>query len=189
MHLQERFVQDGLKALVVLTERVRARLAQGAGRATRNSADFAAVVMLGRGLLSFCGQPEVLAACHPELRAEVAFGLKDSGRVPASDAEEDLGHFLGQDGEWREAEGADAEPDSVWLFGSALWVGVGAKSECRAGGEVDVGGCPAGGRSPQLHRGLGWGSRCLGGCSRCWWRRRTGSMRRRRRCVTLGCIW
>jgi hypothetical protein len=76
MHLEERFIHHSLGAPVVLTERIRTRLTQGAGRATRYSTDFAAVIMLGRDLLSFCAQPDVLAASHPEFRAEIGFGLK-----------------------------------------------------------------------------------------------------------------
>ena len=32
--------------------------------------------------------------------------------------------------------GADAEPDSVWMFGPHLWIGFEAKSESDPGGEV-----------------------------------------------------
>ncbi len=62
MHLQERFLHKSVKALVVLTERIRTRLTQGAGRATRNSADYAAVLMLGRDLANFCADPGVQTA-------------------------------------------------------------------------------------------------------------------------------
>ena len=51
MHLQERFLHDSLAALSVLTERIRTRLTQGTGRATRNSSDYAAVILLGRELV------------------------------------------------------------------------------------------------------------------------------------------
>ena len=35
--------------------------------------------------------------------------------------------------------GADAEPDSLWMFGSALWVGFEAKSEGDPDGEISAG--------------------------------------------------
>jgi len=104
MHLQERFLHESLKALVVLTERIRTRLTQGAGRATRNSADYAAVLMLGRDLASFCAQADVQAASHPEIRAEISFGLDNSRGVPAGEAMENLRHFHEQDVDWRAAE-------------------------------------------------------------------------------------
>lgn len=104
MHLQERFLHESLKALVVLTERIRTRLTQGAGRATRNSADYAAVLILGRDLANFCAQADVQAASHPEIRAEIGFGLDNSRAVPAREAMQNLRHFHEQDEEWRDAE-------------------------------------------------------------------------------------
>jgi hypothetical protein len=104
MHLQERFLHESVKALVVLNERIRTRLTQGAGRATRNSADYAAVLMLGRELANFCAEPAVQAASHPEIRAEICFGLDNSQGVPAREAAENLRHFHDQDPDWRAAE-------------------------------------------------------------------------------------
>jgi hypothetical protein len=104
MDLQERFLHDSVKALAVLTERIRTRLTQGAGRATRNSADYAAVLMLGRDLANFCAEPGVQAASHPEIRAELSFGLDNSRGTQAREAMENLRHFHRQDQDWRVAE-------------------------------------------------------------------------------------
>jgi hypothetical protein len=104
MHLQERFLHESVKALSVLTERIRTRLTQGAGRATRNSADYAAVIMLGRDLANFCAEPGVQAASHPEIRAEICFGLDNSQGTQAREAMRNLRHFHGQDEDWRAAE-------------------------------------------------------------------------------------
>jgi hypothetical protein len=104
MHLQERFIHDGLGAVAVLTERIRTRLTQGAGRATRNSTDYAAVLMVGRELANFCAEADVQAATHPEFRAEIQFGLDNSRAVPAGDALANLAHFRAQDEDWREVE-------------------------------------------------------------------------------------
>jgi hypothetical protein len=104
MHLQERFLHESVRALAVLTERIRTRLTQGAGRATRNGADYAAVLMLGREMAGFCADPAVQAASHPEIRAEISFGLDNSQGVPARDAAENLRHFHEQDEDWRAAE-------------------------------------------------------------------------------------
>ncbi|MFE1830176.1 DEAD/DEAH box helicase family protein [Streptomyces yangpuensis] len=104
-HLQERFLYESVGAHVVLNERIRTRITQGAGRATRNSADYAAVLMLGRDLLNFCMPQEHLAAMHPELRAEIAFGLQYSD-MPMEDVRENLEHFREQDEDWREANQA-----------------------------------------------------------------------------------
>lgn len=104
MHLQERFLHESVKALSVLAERMRTRITQGAGRATRNSTDYAAVIMLGRELAAFCAEPAVQAACHPEIRAEITFGLDNSSGVTAGEATENVRHFLAQDDEWHAAE-------------------------------------------------------------------------------------
>jgi Helicase C-terminal domain len=104
MHLQERFLHDSVGALAVLDERIRARLTQGAGRATRNSADYAAVLMLDRELANFCADPAIQAACHPELRAELSFGLDNSRSTRAGEAMKNLRHFREQDQDWRAAE-------------------------------------------------------------------------------------
>ncbi|MEU7117946.1 DEAD/DEAH box helicase [Streptomyces zaomyceticus] len=104
-HLQERFLYESLGAHVVLNERIRTRITQGAGRATRNSADYAAVLMMGRDLLNFCMPREHLAAMHPELRAEIEFGLEYSD-LPLGEVTENLEHFRAQDEDWREANQA-----------------------------------------------------------------------------------
>ena len=80
------------------------RLTQGAGRATRNSADYAAALMLGHDLANFCAQLGVQSASRPEIRAELCFGLDNSTGMPSPDAMENLRHFLDQDQDWRVAE-------------------------------------------------------------------------------------
>jgi len=101
-HLQERFLYQSLGAHVVLNERIRTRITQGAGRATRNSADYAAVLMLGRDLREFCMLQEHRSAMFPELRAEITFGLEYSD-VSKVEVLENLQHFRGQDEEWQGA--------------------------------------------------------------------------------------
>ena len=105
-HLQERFFHSTLGATRVLQERTRARLVQGAGRATRNPSDFALVVILGRELTSFCGRRDVQAATHPEIQAEIEFGLENSITAVGSEFVANISHFLAQDVLWR----TEAEP-------------------------------------------------------------------------------
>ncbi|MDB1086181.1 DEAD/DEAH box helicase family protein [Streptomyces sp. ACA25] len=73
-HLQERFLYESLGADTVLNERIRTRLIQGAGRATRGSEDRAAIIMLGRDLQQFCATH--LDTMPAEIRAEINFGLE-----------------------------------------------------------------------------------------------------------------
>jgi hypothetical protein len=102
-HLQERFLHDALGARRVLAERIRTRIVQGAGRCTRNLQDYAAVIVRGARLTDFCARDEVQRAMHPELQAEVRFGL-DNSESASVDLLELLDSFLKQDSEWVEAD-------------------------------------------------------------------------------------
>jgi hypothetical protein len=102
-HLQERFLHDTLGARRVLAERIRTRIVQGAGRCTRNVQDYAAVVVRGARLTDFCAREEVLRAMHPELQAELRFGLDNSERANVHLLEL-LNSFLNQDAEWLDAD-------------------------------------------------------------------------------------
>jgi len=106
--LQERFLLTHLGAGGVLRERLRTRLIQGAGRCTRNANDFASVILLGKRVVEFCGRRDVQAATHPEIQAELEFGI-DNSMQPLDDLRTNLEAFLTQeqDDTWRE----QAEPD------------------------------------------------------------------------------
>jgi type III restriction/modification enzyme restriction subunit/RAD3-like DEAD/DEAH box helicase len=101
-HLQERFLFETLGAREALDERIRTRITQGMGRATRNRQDFAAVLLAGQELVSFLSREEVRMSMRPELQAELELGLHyaDNG-VPIADA---LRAFYGQGDEWHESE-------------------------------------------------------------------------------------
>jgi hypothetical protein len=60
--------------------------------------------MLGRDVANFCAKVDVQAALHPEIRAEIAFGLENSKGMPAGEALDNLRHFSAQDADWRDAE-------------------------------------------------------------------------------------
>lgn len=102
--LQERFLANGLGAVDVLQERIRARITQGAGRATRNPTDYAAVLMLGSDLTTFAGRRDVQGALHPELHAEMEFGLAASLENDSTELSNLFDHFLRQSAEWKTAE-------------------------------------------------------------------------------------
>jgi hypothetical protein len=102
--LQERFLHGSLGALEVLQERIRARIVQGAGRATRNSGDYAAVMVLGSDLTSFLTRGDVRAALHPEIQAELEFGLEFSLDYSSTEMADNLRVFGEHDVEWRAVE-------------------------------------------------------------------------------------
>lgn len=108
-NLQERFFSTRVGASALLNDRVMTRLVQAFGRCTRGATDYAAVVALTESLFSFLAAPERRALLHPELQAELHFGLEQSlGRPPAQFLE-NLELFLGQGPEWRDADAAIVE--------------------------------------------------------------------------------
>lgn len=98
--LQEKFLYSSLGAQNVLQERIRARLVQGMGRATRNQHDFSTVVVLGSELTNFMYRPEVLQAFREEIQAEIEFGREESLGRDISDVNENIAAFLEQGDEW-----------------------------------------------------------------------------------------
>lgn len=103
-HLQERFLYEHLGAHRVLSERIRARVVQGAGRCTRNAKDFAAVIVRGASLTEFLSRRENLISMQPELQAEIDFGMRNADTADAPDFLGDLRSFLDQDEDWVQAD-------------------------------------------------------------------------------------
>jgi hypothetical protein len=105
-HLQERFLGSNLRARVALEERIRTRVVQGAGRATRNPSDYAIVLIRGGDLTRYLTSPIIRQALDPDLQAEVDFGLTNSREVANTNLLDNTAIFLEQGDAWRES----AEP-------------------------------------------------------------------------------
>jgi len=104
VNLHERFLWSKLGLTTVLRDRIRTRITQAVGRCTRNSTDYAVVLMVGENLLNFCIKRENRAELHPELRAEMDFGLDNSDTVDIDDLTLLVDLFLDRDPEWNAAE-------------------------------------------------------------------------------------
>lgn len=105
-NLQERFLLSRLAAASLLRDRILTRLTQGVGRCTRSNNDYAVVFLLDRTLVDFLLKTEHRNVLHPELQAELEFGIENSRGKESVGFIELCEVFLSQDEEWREADKA-----------------------------------------------------------------------------------
>lgn len=105
-NLQERFFVLRVTAQLLLDDRILTRLVQGFGRCTRSPNDYAAVIILGENLNNYLFKKERREFFHPEIQAELEFGLEQSKAATAAGMLDNLRHFFAQDAEWDEAEKA-----------------------------------------------------------------------------------
>ena len=103
-NLQEQFLMSRMAAGVLLDERIGTRLAQGFGRCTRSDTDFAVVVIVGDDLSNHLMHADRRAHFHPELQAEIEFGLEQSRELKAEAFLDNARIFLAQKNEWQVAE-------------------------------------------------------------------------------------
>lgn len=102
--LQERFMMERLGAISQLRDRIRTRVTQAMGRCTRDEADYAIVLMIGSDLLKWCCTQTNIAGMHPELQAEIAFGLENSEGRTKQDFIELCQALLQRTEDWTAAE-------------------------------------------------------------------------------------
>lgn len=103
-NLQERFLMSRMSAGLLLADRVRTRVVQAVGRCTRSATDYSAVILLGEDLHTYISKRETRTALHPELQAELTFGMEQSGT--SEEMLDNLKLFYARGEEWR---GADNE--------------------------------------------------------------------------------
>lgn len=103
-NLQERFLVSRMSAGLLLADRVRTRVVQAVGRCTRSATDYSAVILLGEDLHTYISKRETRTALHPELQAELTFGMEQSGT--SDEMLDNLKLFYARGDEWK---GADNE--------------------------------------------------------------------------------
>ncbi len=104
--LQERFLVSRLGAGVLLDDRIITRVVQAVGRCTRAPTDFATVVIEDEELHKYLLSRDRRAYMHPELQAELAFGIEQSSQTSAADFLENVRIFSAQGEEWQAANDA-----------------------------------------------------------------------------------
>jgi hypothetical protein len=110
INLQERFLVERMGAVGLLDDRILTRIVQAFGRCTRSATDFAAVIVLGEQLNTFLRAPEKRSLFHPELQAEIQFGMDTSARVETEEEFlENYDVFVEHGKPWQAAEEAIVE--------------------------------------------------------------------------------
>jgi Rad3-related DNA helicase len=102
-NLQERFLMGRMGAHLLFNERVQTRVLQAVGRCTRSLNDFSAVVVTGEELPEYLADRDRRAFLHPELQAELEFGMLQSQEVDIDQLMENVRIFLEHDEAWEEA--------------------------------------------------------------------------------------
>lgn len=102
--LQEMYLRTGLGASSQLHNRIRTRVTQALGRCTRDESDYSVVVVLGDKLTQRCCTNTLTQGMHPEIQAEISFGLDNSTDHTTEDFVELAEALLNRVPEWQEAE-------------------------------------------------------------------------------------
>ncbi len=100
---QERFLMSRMGANILFNERIQTRVLQAIGRCTRSLQDYSAVVVTGEHLPDYLVDRNRRAYFHPELQAELEFGIEQSQDTTISDLVENFEIFLENDTAWENA--------------------------------------------------------------------------------------
>lgn len=103
MNSQERFLMSRMGANVLFNERVQTRVVQAIGRCTRSLEDYSAVVVTGDELPDYIADLRRRKYLHPELQAEIEFGVNQSKNTDIANMLENFGIFLDNGKSWEEA--------------------------------------------------------------------------------------
>lgn len=103
-NLQEQFLISRMGAIDMLNVRINTRLVQAFGRCTRSDQDYSAVVIRGEELNKHLMTPERRSLLHPELHAELDFGIEQAKGASIENYLENFDIFLAQGDDWREAD-------------------------------------------------------------------------------------
>ena len=126
-------------ASALLNERMQTRILQAAGRCTRALQDRSAVFVTGNELLDYLADDRNWHHFHPELQAELSFGVHQSKESKASAMMENFKSFIANDADWDEANtrprglGTDYPASCRAMAAITCWATALSRA-CRAGG-------------------------------------------------------
>ena len=99
-NLQERFLMARMGANVLFNERIQTRVLQAIGRCTRSLEDFSAVIVSGEELTDYLADIRRRKYLHPELQAEIEFGVEQSKGITQRNIVENFNVFQENGEEW-----------------------------------------------------------------------------------------
>jgi hypothetical protein len=102
--LQEDFLMSMLNAQSQMGEKIRTRIVQSLGRCVRGSKDTSIVYILGKDLLRWFCEMKNTRILHPDLQAEIAFGLTYSTNTNIQNFNQIADCFLERSNDWQAAE-------------------------------------------------------------------------------------
>jgi hypothetical protein len=100
---QERFLMSRMGANALFNDRIQTRVLQAIGRCTRSLEDYSAVVVTGEDVPNYLADKQRWKYFHPELQAELEFGVEQSQDMTVENFSDNLGIFLKNGPEWEEA--------------------------------------------------------------------------------------
>lgn len=103
VNLQERFIMSRMAAVALFNVRIQARVLQAVGRCTRGLNDYSAVVVSDGALADYLVDRRRREHFHPELQAEIQFGIDQSRDMKPQEILENFRIFTRHDTEWEEA--------------------------------------------------------------------------------------
>lgn len=104
MNAQERFIMSKMGASALFNERIQTRVLQAAGRCTRALQDRSAVFITGTELVDFLADSRNWEYFHPELQAELDFGVDQSTGVTPDEMLDNFSMFMENSSEWADAD-------------------------------------------------------------------------------------
>jgi hypothetical protein len=103
VNLQEKFIMSRMGAVALFNVRIQARVLQAVGRCTRGLNDYSAVVVSDGELSDYLVDRRRREHFHPELQAEIQFGIDQSRDQKPEEILENFRIFNRNDTEWEEA--------------------------------------------------------------------------------------
>lgn len=99
---QEQFLMSRIGANILFNERIQTRVIQAIGRCTRSLEDYSTVVVNGKELAEFLANKDRRTYFHPELQAELQFGVEQSIDSSYKDLIENYEIFIENGDDWED---------------------------------------------------------------------------------------